>query len=90
MSIALVRASSGAGELTEVLLRMVMVILVMVAMMILVMINDNDRKIKRYFPFPKIQSNVLIFQVRRIAQFFRIMRIVRIFKVTKISENICH
>ena len=67
-----------------------MVILVMVVMMILVMINDNDSKIKRYFPFPKIQSNVFIFQVRRIAQFFRIMRIVRIFKVTKISENICH
>ena len=51
----MVRASSGAGELTEVLLRMVMVILVMMAMIILVMINDNDRKIKRYLPFPKIQ-----------------------------------
>ena len=61
VSIALVRASSGAGELTEVL-------------------EDSTSE---------KQSIMNYAQVRRIAQFFRIMRIVRIFKVKMFVLRIC-
>ena len=75
MSIALVRASSGAGELTEVL-----------TIMTLTLVNGIKYIGDNYYPFAmasKIKVKLVPFlQVRRIAQFFRIMRIVRIFKVS--------
>ena len=66
MSIALVRASSGAGELTEVMKAMTMILV-------------NGTNLINGINMFKTMINCL--QVRRIAQFFRIMRIVRIFKV---------